>query len=283
MRLGGHVLESFDGPEGWVAALKRLNFSAAYCPIDEKQSSDVIHAYEKAAREADVMIAEVGAWSNPLSPDETNRRKAVAYCQARLALADAIGARCCVNIAGSRGEENGRRAPHPDSLTQTHFDLIVESVRTIIDAVKPTRTFYVLEMMPWLYPDTADNYVRLLRAIDRKAFAVHIDPVNIITSPQRYYNNAEVIRDAFTKLGPWVKSCHAKDIILRNALTIHMDEAHPGQGALDYRVFLQEIEKLGPDTPLMIEHLKTTEEYAQAADYIRSVARQVGITVKSVT
>jgi len=43
--------------------------------------------------------------SNPLSSDEQTRRTAIARCQAMLALADAIGARCCVNIAGSRGEK----------------------------------------------------------------------------------------------------------------------------------------------------------------------------------
>ena len=38
------------------------------------------------------MIAEVGAWSNPLSPDSETSRKAIVLCQARLRLADRIGA-----------------------------------------------------------------------------------------------------------------------------------------------------------------------------------------------
>jgi hypothetical protein len=48
---------------------------------------------------------------------------------------------------------------------------------------------------------------------------------------------------------------------------------------LDYRVLLREIEKLGPDTPLMIEHLQTQEAYQLSADYIRSVASEVGVTL----
>ena len=33
MRLGGPVHEEFDDPEGWVEALKRLGYTAAYCPV----------------------------------------------------------------------------------------------------------------------------------------------------------------------------------------------------------------------------------------------------------
>ena len=73
-------------------------------------------------------------------------------------MADEIGARCCVNIAGSRGAKWD--GPHPADLTPETFDLIVQSVREIIDAVKPTRAFYTLETMPWMYPDSADSYLR---------------------------------------------------------------------------------------------------------------------------
>jgi len=94
---------------------------------------DGIYDYMQAAHNADIVIAEVGVWNNPLNRDEQARRKAIDDCQQRLALADALGALCCVNISGSRG--NMWNAPDPDNLTDETFDLIVETVRTIIDAV----------------------------------------------------------------------------------------------------------------------------------------------------
>jgi hypothetical protein len=124
----------------------------------------------------------------PTQPADHTRQEAVAYCQEQLALADDVGAVCCVNIAGSRGDLWD--GPHADNLTPDTFDLIVETVRQIMDAVKPQRTFYTLETMPWLYPDSADSYLALLKAIDRPRFAVHFDPVNLICSPQRYFGNA---------------------------------------------------------------------------------------------
>ena len=277
MRLGGPVFTRYESPDEWVAALKRLGYRAAYCPVTKEADATTIQAYAEAAAGADILIAEVGAWSNPLSSDEETRRAAILKCQEQLALADEIGALCCVNIAGSRGERWD--GPHPDNLTQETFDMIVETTRAIIDAVKPRRTFYTLETMPWMYPDSADSYVALLEAIDRPQCAVHLDPVNLVCSPQRYFANGALLRECFEKLGPHIKSCHAKDVLLRDTLTTHLDEACPGEGGLDYAVYLAELDKLDPDVPLMLEHMQKEEEYLTGASYIRSVASRVGVSL----
>ena len=205
------------------------------------------------------------------------RKVALEKCIAGLQLADEIGAACCVNVSGSRNEEHWA-GPHMENLTDETFDMVVESTRKIIDAVKPVNTWFTLEAMPWSFPYSADSYIRLIKAIDRERFAVHFDPVNIVTSPEVYFNNGAVIKDFFKKLGPTIKSCHAKDITLRDDnFTPHLTELRPGLGKLDYSVFLTELSKL-QDVPMMMEHLGTAEEYKQAADYIRSVATENNIS-----
>ncbi len=276
MRLGAPVFVEESTPETWIAALQAQGYSAAYCPITADADAPTIQAYVEAAAAADIVIAEVGAWSNPLSPDAAEREAALARCQTQLALADEVGARCCVNIAGSRGAPWD--GPHPDNLTAETFDMIVETVRAIIDAVKPKRTAYTLEPMPWMYPHTADSYLALLKAVDRTQFAVHFDIVNVINSPERYFGNAALIRDWVAKLGPHIRSCHAKDTRLSTKLTTHLDEVRPGLGHLDYRALLQALDQLDADMPLMIEHLKTEEEYRQSAAYIREVAGEAGLS-----
>ncbi|MEO8396469.1 MAG: sugar phosphate isomerase/epimerase [Chloroflexota bacterium] len=271
MRLGGPIFKTeYNDPQSWVAAVKNAGYRAAYCPVDVTADDLEIAAYGNVAKSADIVIAEVGAWSNPISPDETIRAEALKKCKDSLALADKIGARCCVNIAGSRGEKWD--GPSPEDFKAETFDLIVETEREIIDAVVPTRTFYTLEAMPWMYPDSPDNYLRLIHAIDRKAFAVHLDPVNMIYSPHLYFANSAFIRECFTKLGAYIKSCHIKDIVLATHLTVQLDEVRPGRGTLDYATFLHEAQRLDADLPIMLEHLPTPEEYRLGADYIRSVA-----------
>jgi sugar phosphate isomerase/epimerase len=278
MRLGGPIHHPFDTPDDWIRAVQRAGYSAAHCPVKADASDDEVAAYARAAEQADIVIAEVGAWSNPISPDNAERRRALAHCKSRLDLADRVGARCCVNIAGSRGTRWD--GPHPKNLTDETFELIVETVREIIDAVAPTRTFYTLETMPWVFPDSPESYERLIDAIDRERFAVHLDPVNLVSSPQRYFQNADLIRNCFARLGPHIKSCHAKDILLREKLTTHLDEVRPGMGGLDYVAYLTELDKLDEDTPLMLEHLASPVEYVMAGAYIASAAHGAGVTLR---
>ena len=193
--------------------------------------------------------------------------------------ADRIGARCCVNIAGSPGEKWDGHDPR--NYTSEVFDLIVETVQGIIDDVKPTRTFYTLEAMPWMYPDSPDEYVRIIEAIDRERFAVHLDPANIIASPRIYYSNTSLLKECLAKLGPKIRSCHAKDIEFVQKMTVHLDEVRPGLGGLDYGTYLTELDRLEDDVPLMLEHLATAEEYAAAAEHVRKVAREVGVELRA--
>lgn len=278
MRLGGPIFKTdYHDSQSWVKAVKNAGYRAAYCPVNVSADDIEIAAYANAAKAADIVIAEVGAWSNPISPDETIRAEALKKCKDSLALADKIGARCCVNIAGSRGEKWD--GPSPDDFKAETFDFIVQTVREIIDEVQPTRTFYTLETMPWMYPDSPDNYLRLIHAIDRKAFAVHLDPVNMIYSPHLYFANAALIRECFTKLGAYIQSCHAKDILLATHLTVQLDEVCPGTGNLDYTTFLHEAQRLDPDLPVMLEHLPTPEDYRLGAEYLRSVAARENLSL----
>jgi sugar phosphate isomerase/epimerase len=274
IRLGGPLFADYKDPIEWIKAVRAKGYSAAYCPVQTGTDEATVKAYEKAAREVNIIISEVGAWSNPISKDEKERNEAIKKCKDSLALADLIGAGCCVNISGSRGEKWD--GPHPDNMSAETFDMIVQITRNIIDEVKPKRTFFTLETMPWALPDSPDSYLELLKAIDRKQMGVHLDPVNMINSPGRYYNSGSFIKECFSKLGPHIKNCHAKDILLDNKLTVHLDEVLLGTGGLDYKVFLNELSRL-KDIPLMLEHLQTSTEYDQAAMNVKKIGKSNGI------
>jgi sugar phosphate isomerase/epimerase len=153
----------------------------------------------------------------------------------------------------------------------------VDSVREIVDAVQPTRTYYTIEPMPYLLPDTPDSYLELLRAVDREHFGVHLDPVNMINTPAKFYDHAGFLRECFDKLGPHVRAVHAKDMTITSSLTLDMPERRPGLGGIDYRVFLELMQGLDPDTPFLVEHLDSDEEYVAAVAHVRAVADELGI------
>jgi sugar phosphate isomerase/epimerase len=276
VRLGGPVAGKFTDPAGWVKAVKELGYSAAYCPLQPGDDKELIKAFRTEAERSNIIISEVGVWNNPLSNDEKVRTEALKKNVDCMVLAEAIGAKCCVNISGARGEIWD--GPYAGNYSEDTFNLIVENVRYIIDQVKPVTAFYSLEPMPYMLPDSPDSYLELIKAVNRKQFGVHLDPVNMISSPQRYYNSGAFLKECFSKLGPYIKSIHAKDILIMPELTLHLEERRPGLGELDYSVFLHEAAKL-KDVPFMLEHLPNQEEYRLAAEYVRQVAKKAGVVL----
>jgi sugar phosphate isomerase/epimerase len=144
--------------------------------------------------ESNVVIAEVGAWKNLLDPDADKRRENLAYVTERCALADAVGARCCVDIAGSYNPTVWY-GPNPKNLSKEFFDATVENCRHVIDEAKPKRTKFTIEMMGWKLPDGPDSYLDLISAIDRRALSNRARSIGGGHSPDdRTLENARRIR-----------------------------------------------------------------------------------------
>ena len=277
IRLGGPIFLKSDDPRDLAREHRRLGYSAAYCPAAQSTDAEKIRAIRDAFAAENVVIAEVGAWKNMLDPDPAARKANLDYVTERLALADAVGARCCVDIAGSYNPKFWY-GMHPRNLSQEFFDATVENSRRVIDAVRPTRTVFTIEMMPWSLPDGPDPYLKLIQAVDRRAFGVHLDVCNVVNSPERFYRNAAVIEECFRKLGKWIASCHAKDLAWVPEYNVHFAEVVPGRGEIDYAAYLRELSKLPVDAPLMLEHLKSAAEYDEGRGYIQRVAAQIGVS-----
>lgn len=277
LRFGGPIFIKSDDPAELAEEHCRLGYNAAYAPHVEIKDSDKIKAIIKEFAARDVVIAEVGAWRNMLDPDLEKRRQNLAYVQERLALADLLGARCCVDIAGSYNPHYWC-GPDPKNMTEEFIEATVENCRNIIDAVKPTRTKFSIEMMPFNFPSGPDDYLKLIGNVDRKAFATHLDVCNVMNSPERMYNNGAVIHECFEKLGRWIVSCHAKDLAWEDYVQVSLREVIPGRGQIDYQAYLRGLAGLPVDAPLMLEHLKTAEEYAEGRHYIQGVAHEMGLS-----
>ena len=277
IRLGGPIFLKSDDPRELAREHRRLGYSAAYCPEAKAGDTARVREIEEAFAAENVVIAEVGAWVNMLDPDAEKRAKNLRYVTERLALAEAVGARCCPDIAGSYNPKVWY-GPNPKNLSQEFFDATVENCRRVIDEVQPKRTKFTIEMMGWSLPDGPDSYVKLVRAVDRSGFAVHLDVCNGINCPEKIYRNREFIAECFRKLGPWITSCHAKDLQWIPEMNVHFVEVIPGRGEVDYRAYLTELAKLPVDAPLMLEHLKTAEEYDEGKRYIMKVAQETGLS-----
>lgn len=277
MRIGGSIEKPYSNPDEWIGLVRELSYSAVLLPINYEASAEEKKAYLDYIKKYDLILGEVGAWSNPLSANETERKAAMEYCKNQLNLAEELGANCCVNIAGARGEQWDWI--YQDNYTEEVYTLIVDSVREIIDHVNPKKTFYTIEPMPWMVPDSPDQYLQLIKDVDRSAFGVHMDFTNMINNPKRFIHSKDFIEECFQKLAPYIKSIHLKDAFLHQKYPCCIEECMPGKGTFDYGHILRLCEGLGSNMTAYVEHLKTHKEYKEAVQYIRSVAKKENITV----
>lgn len=280
MLLGGSVVGAYMGEQKWAETAAAMGYAASTCPLPRHADREEAMALMQAAGEHGVVIGEVGVWKNTLSPDDKERADNMFFAKEQLALAEYMGVACCVNIAGARGPQwDGAYA---DNYARDTYALIVDSVREIIDAVKPRRAFYTLEPMPWMHPDSPDDYLQMIKDVDRAQFAVHMDFVNMLSSPKRILYSENFIADCFKKLAPFIKSVHIKDAAMdAHAMPAQIVECAPGQGKLNYAHILSLIDRLLPrDTPVLLEHMLTNEEYLRAMTYVKGIAGQLQIPVR---
>lgn len=278
MRLGAYIGE-FHSPEEWAHIHLQHGYGAVYWPFDTvpyTSDSETIQGYVDSAARHGLVIAEVGAWCNMLDPKPSVRDANLNYIIGQLRLADQVGARCCVNIAGSLNPALWD-GPHPDNLTEATFGLTVELIQQIIDSAKPRNTFYTIEQMPWLFPYDIPSTHRLLKAVNRSALAVHVDMCNMINAPDKVYRTGELTREFFSEFGPLIRSVHVKDLTITDELTVCIREVIPGQGVFDLETLLNECAKLDSDLPVMAEHLETQAQYLQSTGFLKKKAAEMGL------
>lgn len=275
MKLGISAELSHSSPEDWGKKLSALGCTCAIFPVDYHADISLIDEYVRVARERKLVLGEVGAWCSPLADDEKVRLASVERCVEQLKLADYIGAECCVNITGAPGARWD--GAYKENFSQAFYEKIVGSIQHIIDEAKPKRTFYTIEPMPWMVPASPDGYVRLIEDVNRDRFAVHMDLANWMNSYDRFFGQEQFIDEIFQKLGPKIKSCHLKDVALKEPFIFQLQETACGQGSLNLKYYIEKMLMVDPNMAFYLEHLPSEEDYIPSMAYVKGWLQEEGL------
>ena len=270
MYLGISSSLAHQSPQEWAQKHKALGLQTVNFPVTCDDGEETFMAYKQAADEVGLTIAEVGVWRNTLATDPEERQRWIDYAIRQLRMADAIGAACCVNVVGT---PYGPRwdGGYRENFSNELWEMAVSMIRQIVDTARPRHAKFCIESMPWMIPSSPDEYLRLIEAVDRVEFGTHLDVVNMITSPQRYFFNDEFLEECFEKLHDTIVSCHLKDIRLKPEYTFQLEECTCGQGTLDIKRYIRLATAENPCMPMIIEHLTTDEEYISSVRYVRGL------------
>lgn len=261
MRIGISTALGTDNAKDWALKLAESGCKSAVFPLNCEAEDSLIDEYVDEAKKNDLMIAEVGIWRNAIAPDEEERKKNLEYSIKQLALADRIGARCCVNVAGSCGQrwDGGYKG----NFSKEMWQKTVTMVRTVIDEVKPKNTFFTLEPMPWMVPTGPEEYLKLIEDVARDEFAVHMDIINMINGYERFFWHEEFMEKTFDLLGKKIRSCHIKDVRLLGGFTFQLEECACTEGVFKLEKYAELINLADQAMPVLIEHIDDDEKYLE--------------------
>ena len=147
----------------------------------------------------------------------------------------AVGAQCCVDIAGSFSRTIWY-GPDPRNFTREFFDAAVETPARSSTPCKPERAKFTYEMMGWSLPDSPDSYLE--DDPGRGPPRVRRSPRSLqprSTLARAVLPQHRALNECFDKLGPWIVSCHAKDLTWDVEMNVHFREVPMGEGQLDWR------------------------------------------------
>jgi len=255
-------------PEEWAKKHKELGCLAINFPLTCDDDPKLIDQYANVAAKEGLIIAEVGVWRNTLASDVEERNANISYAVRQLKMADKIGAKCCVNIIGT---PHGPRwdGAYAGNYSEQTYNMAIQMIQYIIDEAKPKYTKYSIETMPWMIPSSPDEYVKMITDVNRKEFGVHLDFINMVNCPQRYFFAEDFLNECFTKLKGKIISCHLKDVVLLDDYTFQLRECACGEGTMPLELYAKLATKEKSQMPMIIEHLNTDQEYIDSLNYVK--------------
>ncbi len=276
LRIGGYLLseneEELRDPERYVFLAKEMGYTAIYAPKHlSVDRMDEVREAKRVFEKAGLPVAEVGYWENLMDTRPEVRKRNRREMVKRLQLAEELEAGCAVNVTGGYCEGIAWSDHHPRNFSEEHFEEAASMAREFIDEVKPKHTHFAYEIFAFSSLDTPQQYARMLRAVDRKAFAVHLDLTNMLRSPREIYRAGEITEECLRLFPERIVSAHIKDVrLVRPSVTPKIEETVPGRGEADLLPYIRGLAALPQQVTLMLEHLKSMEEYREGIAFIRN-------------
>lgn len=261
--------------------VRELGFSGIYTRLRDNDPFET--STEQCHRVRDLLAAHglhmyqsTGYWQCLIHPDETVRKQAVRTLQEALRVAGDLGSRGIDTGPGSMNP-TGPWNPHPDNWQPWAREQLIRSLRECAGAAEQYGVYLSMEGHQLVVLESAEVMREVLDAVGSPWVRADFDPVNWITL-KTVFNTGPAIAEMMDTLGDWIVSAHAKDIIIEDRLTLHLDQRPSGQGLLDYHTFLRRMEALNPEYPIIVESA-STEELPAVSAFLHQTAKELGITV----
>lgn len=267
--LGGLGLDS----QGLIEQAKAHGVSGILMDISEVRKQPIAD-WQRQLAENGLEVVQVGGWIHnflrPKPETEDILREAIA------AAANLDAGR--VILGGGTKNPNHSFCGHPGNFTDAAIIEAAASIKPLAREADAAGLLLTLEIhfATVLYDWEACR--KLIEAVDSPALKLNLDAANMIRY-QDYWSSSAYIRQGLEILGDMIETCHAKDVVMHDALHLHMDECPAGEGCLNYADIIALVdEHLRPDTYMVVEHTPL-DKLPAAMAYIRESAAKAGVAI----
>jgi len=225
------------------------------------RSTSIASAY----RSAGIAIHSLGVYTNLIHPDESERRKNLAYFEGMMKIAVAMGVRYLITEAGHYHPAG------PASSVAYHFQeevwkRTIATGKQLAARAKDHGVTVLVEPFFRGFFASAKRTRLFLEEVNSQNLRALLDPANLLE-----LNDLE---EMFNQLSPWIDCLHAKD------RKLHVDRGVPaGQGDLDYPKFVRLAAQHAPHAPLILEYVGP-KDYLKTLQHLRNTMRKVGVREK---
>jgi sugar phosphate isomerase/epimerase len=145
---------------------------------------------------------------------------------------------------------------HPRNYEPASRAALVNSLRELGKRAESIGVHILIEGHQMSVLESPDVIRSVLEEAGSTAVGANFDPVNFLTPP-RMARFAETVQSMAAALGDWMVAVHVKDAVLGPRLSVHIDEAPAGRGALELAAVVSTAARAG--VPALVEHLNDVD------------------------
>ena len=262
MQLGIHV-NTFRRPtlEATLDAVARHGLECAHFNMVAAGLSsmpDVVdHALcRRIARELDarhISTATLSGTFNMIHPDVDQRRDGLRRLEVISRIAEPLGTSVIALCTGTRDADSMWRG-HPDNNTPGAWRDLVDSMSDALETAEACGVTLAIEPEVSNVVDSAAKARRLLDEMASPRLKIIFDAANLFHAGE-LPRMREILDEAFDLLGPDIVLAHAKDLDRDG----EAGRIAAGRGVLDYDYYLESLERVGFDGPLILHSLAESD------------------------
>lgn len=224
--------------------------------------------YARRARDAfsqpGLSIAGIDGYVPLLHPDPETRRRHVRALAALLERAREFGSPVVATETGIFRDQ-----PQPED-PEVVWKQLAAILRDLLRAAEAGDTVLAIEASFSTFVGTVDRVRRMLEEVSSPRLKILWDAAHLI-HVEDLADTGEAMARAAAAFGAHIVLAHANDV--RVGAGGRTESCRAGTGRLDYRAFIAQLDRLGRELALCIEHVKE-DEVAETVKYVRQFLQE---------